>query len=267
MGDAQAEQFDDTLLADFADTFYGYGTYNAPYWFIGMEEGGGNTFEEINARLEAWRRRGRREAEDLRSFHEAFGMVNFFQGAAVLQSTWNKLIRVVLSATGRPVTTELVREYQQEQLGSAGGETCLLELLPLPSPTIGAALFAKLLQLLNFPTQEQYKQHYMPLRAAHIAQRIEEYRPCVVMFYGVAKEFRQCWDSIAGAPPWVVDANGVAWAQKDGTLFVITKHPVARGLRSDDFEAVGRMITEKLTPTKTDTIFALFERGLRHGAL
>ncbi len=70
------------------------------------------------------------------------------------------------------------------------------------------------------------------------------------MFYGVA--FRQCWKDIAGTPPWATDANGVAWAQKDGTLFVITKHPVAFGLGGEYFEAVGRMITEKLAQAQTE---------------
>ncbi len=31
---------DDHLLQDFIDGFYGYGNYNAPYWFVGMEGGG-----------------------------------------------------------------------------------------------------------------------------------------------------------------------------------------------------------------------------------
>jgi len=250
---APTEQFDDSLLADCADSFYGYGNYNARYWFIGMEEGGG-LVAQINARLEAWRLRGHREVEDLCSFHEAFGMVKFFQAPAVLQPTWNKLIRVVLSATDRPTKIESVREYQHKQLGSSCGETCLLELLPIPSPAIGAALFAKLLQLLNFPTHEQYKQHYMRLRAAHIAQRIACHRPRVVMFYGVALEFRQCWKGIAGLSDWHDEANGVVSAQRDGTLFVITKHPVTHGLYNKDFEAVGRMIAEKLAQAQTESL-------------
>jgi len=248
MGDAQAEQFDDPLLANFADSFYGYGNYNARYWFIGMEEGGGS-FEEVKRRLDAWHRRGRREVEDLRPFHEAFGMVKFFQDPAALQPTWNKLIRVVLSATDPSTTIKSVRKHQQEQLGITGGETCLLELLPLPSPSTKHWFYAEHSRLPQLATREQYKQYYMPLRAPHIAQLIACHRPCVVMFYGAA--YRQCWKDIAGAPHWDAHANGVVSAQKDGTLFVITKHPVARGLRSDDFEAVGRMIAEKLGPTKT----------------
>ena len=36
-----AEQFDDLLLDEFAHNFYGYGNYGGQFWFIGMEEGGG----------------------------------------------------------------------------------------------------------------------------------------------------------------------------------------------------------------------------------
>ena len=118
--------------------------------------------------------------EDLRSFHIAFGMLKFFLAPVVLQPTWNKLIRVVLSANVGPVTTELVRpvetklvrEYQQTLLGNADGETCLLELLPLPSPSTKDWFYAKHSQLPQLATREAYKKHYMPLRAAHIAQLI-----------------------------------------------------------------------------------------------
>ena len=30
----------DELLEDFMRRFYGYGTFHAPIWFVGMEEGG-----------------------------------------------------------------------------------------------------------------------------------------------------------------------------------------------------------------------------------
>lgn len=31
--------------------FYGYGNYQADYWFVGMEEGGGDTFDKVSKRL------------------------------------------------------------------------------------------------------------------------------------------------------------------------------------------------------------------------
>jgi hypothetical protein len=65
--------FDDQLLLDFMNAFYGYGNYKAPYWFIGMEEGGGDSFEEVTKRLSVWDRRGRRELEDAAEYFEEVG--------------------------------------------------------------------------------------------------------------------------------------------------------------------------------------------------
>ena len=50
------DHFDDTLLADFAQTFYGYGDYNGDYWFVGMEEGGGDSFQYIENCIVTWDR-------------------------------------------------------------------------------------------------------------------------------------------------------------------------------------------------------------------
>jgi hypothetical protein len=56
------------LLRSYAIKYYGYGHYGAPFWFVGMEEGGGDAIERVRARLTAWDTRGRRELEDLEPF-------------------------------------------------------------------------------------------------------------------------------------------------------------------------------------------------------
>ena len=48
---------DDQLILDYAETFFGYGSYDSKYWFVGMEQGGGNRFETVNLELETWRNR------------------------------------------------------------------------------------------------------------------------------------------------------------------------------------------------------------------
>jgi hypothetical protein len=67
--------FDDQLLSEFVQNFYGYGNYSGQFWFIGMEEGGGNSFSEINTRLAVWANRGRNELEDLGVTSEYFHQV------------------------------------------------------------------------------------------------------------------------------------------------------------------------------------------------
>ena len=68
---------DDALVTSFMSGFYGYGSYSADYWFVGMEEGGAGSAEEIVAHLEHWERRGRSELEDLRDFQVTKGNVDY----------------------------------------------------------------------------------------------------------------------------------------------------------------------------------------------
>ncbi len=46
-----ADKQDDGLLWEYMSTFYGYGDYGAGYWFVDMEEGGGNSAAEVERRL------------------------------------------------------------------------------------------------------------------------------------------------------------------------------------------------------------------------
>ena len=101
----------DELLEALINGFYGYGNYQAPYWFVGMEESGGNSIEEIAQRIETWDKRGRKELEDVAEYSREIGINRYFDDHAKLQSTWNKLIRVVLTAEGLTLDTETVREF------------------------------------------------------------------------------------------------------------------------------------------------------------
>ena len=46
--------FNDNLIEDFMNNFFRYGKLFAYTCFIGMEEGGGNTIEDVESRLETW---------------------------------------------------------------------------------------------------------------------------------------------------------------------------------------------------------------------
>jgi hypothetical protein len=60
---------DSELLESFFQTFAGYGNAAAPYWYVGMEEGGDSTEASLKRRLELWRERGSSTLEDLRDYH------------------------------------------------------------------------------------------------------------------------------------------------------------------------------------------------------
>src|SRR3954453_10104373 len=79
------EQFDDQLLEEFVQNFYGYGNYSGRHWFIGMEEGGGKSFSEVAKRLKAWADREKCELDDLAEYHTAIGKAEWFNDPPNLQ--------------------------------------------------------------------------------------------------------------------------------------------------------------------------------------
>jgi len=191
--------FDTQLVTDFIDTFYGYSTYDAPFWFVGMEEGGGKTPEANAARIASWQRRGRPELTDLYEYHEGIAVPRWFTNHPPIQSTWGKLIRLLLAARGQQsITPDDVRYYQRDHLGRSSGDTCLLELLPLPSPSTGQWMYGEHADLPQLRTREAYKQYYGRPRALHIRQRGQEYKPVAVVFYSFDWWYRQWWEVIAG---------------------------------------------------------------------
>src|SRR5439155_1753817 len=74
--------------------------YNGHYWLIGMEEGGGDSFDNVEKRLSAWNKRGRLELEDVAEFHRAIDLGEYFDEQPKRQPTWDKLTRILLSAEG-----------------------------------------------------------------------------------------------------------------------------------------------------------------------
>ncbi|MGB7412652.1 MAG: hypothetical protein WA902_00450 [Thermosynechococcaceae cyanobacterium] len=241
--------FDDKLLSDFVQNFYGYGNYSGQFWFIGMEEGGGNSFPEINTRLTAWANRGKSELEDLAEYHNDIGVMNWFTDKPKLQPTWNKLIRILLSSSGKLPTTEQVREYQKTLLGRLIGDTSLLELLPLPSPSIGQWLYAQYSQLPYLEDREAYRQECIEFRITHLQDRINQYRPKAVIFYSLS--YQEYWKKIAGVD-FHQNSAKIYFGRNESTLFVMTKHPAAQGVTSDYFHQVGQLIaTSSTEPTKS----------------
>jgi len=233
----------DTVLSDFVHGFYGYGNYQAPYWFVGMEEGGGHTLEDIDRRLKAWDARGRRELEDVADYHRAIGISEHFTDNPKLQPTWNKLIRIVLAAGGQAYDLDHIREYQKSKLGTLTGETCLLELMPLPSRSTSTWLFGGASSLPYLQDRETYLPHIAPLRAAHIQDRLSQSRPRTVIFYG--QQYQAYWTQIAKLSAWDTSSDGFAFGQRENVLYVAVKHPSARGVANSYFHEIGRLIARR----------------------
>lgn len=244
------DMFDDGLLESYATTRYGYGSYSGRYWFIGKEEGGGKSFEEVNRRLSVWRNAGGREFDDLREFHIKIGVEQYFLPRVTLQATWSRLIRILLAAESQVVSNEQVRDYQAEFLGRRDGDTCLLEFLPLPSPGGADWLYREHSNLTQLRAREAYKEHYAKTRARHLKELISKYEPRAVVFYSDKRSYQLWWKQIADVKFSEVEPGGlyagINWATNPtrSTVFLITKHPASGTVSHQYLQQAGQHIRQ-----------------------
>ncbi|HYW17863.1 MAG TPA: hypothetical protein VE956_00880 [Nodularia sp. (in: cyanobacteria)] len=241
--------FNDELLEKFIETFYGYGNFQGKYWFIGMEESGGD-FENIQKRIDIWSKRGKKEIEDIAEYHEALGYGESFKPGAKLDvPVWRSIIRIVLSAAGNEnINIEDVRTYQINELGRIGKETCLLELLPLPSPSLKHWIYKDHSRLSYLSDRVHYENHCLENRINEISEKIKKHQPKAVVFYGIGYEYS--WKKITKTitdVEFLPTSEGFLTCRNSQTVFVISQHPVARGLTNEYFHNIGKLIAANPT--------------------
>lgn len=195
-----ATRLDDRLVAEYAERRFGYGSFDAPVWSVGMEEDGGGSLDEVRLRLETWARLGSQPLDDLRDYHLALGFSEvrrYFVEPVKLQRTWTCLIRVLAGLWQQPLTNDLVRRYQAHRLGRHDGTACLLELLPLPSPGTAVWHYGAWSQLPELESRQAYAAHFAPRRARALHELLAQHRPALVCFYSLTHRAR--WQEIANA--------------------------------------------------------------------
>jgi hypothetical protein len=239
-----SSRLNDSLLETFMSTFYGYGEFGSrvqpAIWFVGIEEGGGAAQAEIQQRLDLWSARGGEALEDLREYHLALGATAYFQPPVSMQPTWSKLVRLFLTLNhpGAPASLDDVKRYQSESFGRRGGETALLELFPLPSPSLRTWLYPKFSKLEYLQTRSLYAGTIGGVRAANLSRQIRTLRPRAIIFYGVAAA--QWWANIAVQVFQPDEKIESLWtARTEHTLFAIVRHPVSRGATNEYFYNTG----------------------------
>ena len=125
-------------LRAYCEGFLGYGNPEAPVWYVGMEEYGGKTEDEVLARIRAWNDRGQHLIEDMRGFcrdSQYPPLVRYASTSAPRSPTWCALIEDRWAIDGRAdIANDEVLKHQQTQWLAPKGDTCLVNLMPLPSP-------------------------------------------------------------------------------------------------------------------------------------
>lgn len=196
-----------------ARSWFGYGRWEAPYWFIGMEPGGADD----EASYEAWQDLGGGELIDCRAHHLSSNDPIWTRWHAAerppTQPTWRRLIQLFLSFEGTPTDLEAVARFQRDDWGSEDGETALIEVSGLHSPSLGTSIERTV---------------FRDERIAIILNRMREYAPRFAVMYGLG--YREIYEGICESS---FDEDGFTWSGP--TLCVLVEHPAARPGKSAEW--------------------------------
>lgn len=213
------------LLRKMALECYGYGRWDAPYWFIGLGEGIGPA-AGVHERAEAWSELQCEGLCDCRSFHlhKLVGEARFHLDPVRLESTWRPLMLLLKTFLGEKQIDQVnLRRYQSDCWGIKSCATCVVELFGLPATNFGAykALMAKLF------TQAQIEE-ILQKRIDFLRKKIRENTPRLVVMYGYTAE--EQWRKIVKLP-MVKDKP----FRMNSTIVIWTKHPTAPNKEGDAY--------------------------------
>ncbi len=177
-------------LYEYIFRFFGYGNLDGKYWFVGIEESGGKSTEEINERVELWHTRGKNITEDLNEYHKELkcdtsAFENYLgANAGSIQTTWEQLIRVILSyQNNKSIERPDILNYQKTELGRIDKDTCLLELLPLPDSRNSGWIYNKYNYDECLNDKNLYVENIIQYRIQKIKELIKCKKPKFVVFY------------------------------------------------------------------------------------
>jgi hypothetical protein len=165
---------------ELAEHCFGYGRWDAPYWFIGPEQGQG-LWEggKLDRRYLAFKELGRDGLCHCLKFHDHIGET---QWRGKLQTTWRRLILLLKAYQGVSTEDSELLSYQRTAWGSTDedGETCFIEISGLPANN------------LKIPRDREI---FRDARIRHIVEIARHTQPEFIVIYG--KSQWKYWKDIA----------------------------------------------------------------------
>ncbi len=185
------------------DHFYGYGSWDARFWFVGHEEGGGELPEEVADNLNYFQSAHRQADTSLCDIRELYNHVAVrwdgpkassfstlfdyrFEKDATLHGIWKNLIAFVHGYRNENLP-DLLAYQQHNFLSPSDQKEALIQLYPLPSPH-SHAWYYSWLDLPQFPflkSRALYQEHLYEHRVKTILSKIYNHKPEVVLMYGM----------------------------------------------------------------------------------
>jgi len=190
-------------LKHWIDHFYGYGSWQAKIWFVGFEESGGDTPEEVAEKLNYFYQAHASSKEaTLCNLREMYKHVaarldgpradlfsNLFDyrfgSKAIQHGVWKNLIAFVHGYQKKKLPDLLA--YQKKSFAILTSQEAWLQFYPLPSPH-NHAWYYSWLDMPKFSflkSRGEYQEHLYSSRVHGIFNNIAAYKPEVVLMYGM----------------------------------------------------------------------------------
>lgn len=190
-------------LQHWIENFYGYGSWDARFWFIAHEESGGDLPEEEAEKFNYFYNANTTgENSSLCDIRQLYKQVNArldgpraflfktfydyrFGDNAVQHGLWKNLIAFVHGHQGKKIPDLL--DYQKiDFLSPARQSEALIPLYPLP--THHHAWYYSWLDMPQFPflkSRRLFQEHIYPQRMQRIIENVKVHSPEVVLMYGM----------------------------------------------------------------------------------
>jgi len=214
------------LIKSYMHSFYGYGNWKSNFWFVGIEEGGGGEIGNVTRRLDSWNQY-KVDLLDNQIHHSNIKLDCFFVKGQ-LQNTWRKLILTKLSFENKATDRECIRDVQKNDWGHLNSKNLLIELFPLPSPNNTKWFYDKWTGLDVLRYRESYYDYITEERVNYIKNKISEYHPSVILFYG--KKMGDNWDKIIGtkaSEEILVGKSKIKFIRINNTCYFQSPHPAS----------------------------------------
>jgi hypothetical protein len=194
---------EEKLLSHWINNFYGYGSWQARFWFVGYEESGGEVPEEVADKLNYFQNVPAQPGGALLDIREVYKHVAIrwdgpkadlftnryeyrFDRNAIQHGVWKNLIAFAHGYQNEKLPDLLA--YQKNTFASPSDRTeALISLYPLPSPHNHAWYYSwlDLPQLGFLKNRTLYEEHVYSTRVHTILSNISLYKPEVVLMYGM----------------------------------------------------------------------------------
>lgn len=189
-------------LKHWLEHFYGYGSWNAKFWFVGYEENTGDLPEEVAEKFNFFiDQHGNANEPTLCNIRELYKRIAFriegprlerfktfhdhrFGDEPVQHGFWKNLISFEYGYLGKKLPDTL--EYQKEKFASPNSQEAWLQFYPLPAHN--HAWYYSWLDMPQFPFLRShllYEQHIYARRIEGLLKNVAKYQPEVVLMYGM----------------------------------------------------------------------------------